>query len=383
MINGLAEQRRTSTGKKIGIGNADNSIRGDGTSRGRRSAGVKRMTSTRTVAGFSRLLVLVPVTVCATISYVNEDPPRCNDRRTPPPQTLAKCRYDDDCMKNAYCWNQEACLCKDDYIVYKNRTHVQCLKVAGAIGDPCEADVQCRVTFAPYSECRNNICQCSDGSHYVEGRCYESVGLGQVCQTHRNCYIKDSYCVTGFCVCTLKHHPNPRNDGCLQSIELGEQCSNDHECIAENSRCLQVCSCRVDHVLSSDGKRCLKAANYISEPCEQDSQCQLFLRNSRCGVDGACICERNFHQRGFECLKDVPLGNRCIRHEECVTEMYRDSNSTDVMNVDCINGICSCAEDYMMTEELHDCIRYSESGVTKWQIHALLLPVTLAVLSIR
>lgn len=48
--------------------------------------------------------------------------------------------------------------------------------VANAIGDPCEADVQCRVTFAPYSECRQNICQCSDGSHYVEGRCYESVG---------------------------------------------------------------------------------------------------------------------------------------------------------------------------------------------------------------
>lgn len=48
--------------------------------------------------------------------------------------------------------------------------------VANAIGDPCEADVQCRVTFAPYSECRQNICQCSDGSHYMEGRCYESVG---------------------------------------------------------------------------------------------------------------------------------------------------------------------------------------------------------------
>lgn len=44
------------------------------------------------------------------------------------PETLAKCQYDADCMKNAYCWNQEACLCKENYIVYKNRTHVECLK---------------------------------------------------------------------------------------------------------------------------------------------------------------------------------------------------------------------------------------------------------------
>lgn len=43
-------------------------------------------------------------------------------------ETLAKCRYDEDCMKNAYCWDQEACLCKDGFIVNKNRTHLECLK---------------------------------------------------------------------------------------------------------------------------------------------------------------------------------------------------------------------------------------------------------------
>lgn len=43
-------------------------------------------------------------------------------------------------------------------------------------------------------------------------------GLGEPCQTHRNCYIRDSYCVTGYCACTLKYHPNPRNDGCIPSI---------------------------------------------------------------------------------------------------------------------------------------------------------------------
>lgn len=56
---------------------------GDETFRTRRlSAVIARMTKTWTVSGFTGLLVLVPVTVCVTITYVNsnEDPSRCNDR---------------------------------------------------------------------------------------------------------------------------------------------------------------------------------------------------------------------------------------------------------------------------------------------------------------
>lgn len=295
-------------------------------------------------------------------------------------QTLAKCRYDDDCMKNAYCWNQQACLCKEDYIVYRNRTHVECLKVASAIGDPCEADVQCHVAFAPYSECRQNICQCSDGSHYEEGRCYESVGLGDVCQSNRNCYIRNSYCMTGFCSCDFRYHPNPRNDGCIPSAELGDKCSNDYECVTKNSRCIETCLCKVDHVTSSDGKRCLKAADSVGEPCQEDSQCQLFLDNAKCGSDGKCRCVEKWHQRGSICLKDVGLNQRCLTHRECITETYRDSSSNEAMNVDCVDGVCVCAKDYTMTENLRDCIRYSENAAAAsmaWQQISRILAVAI------
>jgi hypothetical protein len=47
---------------------------------------IARMTKTWTVYGFTGLLVLVPVTVCATISYTSNsnhgEPSRCNDRST-------------------------------------------------------------------------------------------------------------------------------------------------------------------------------------------------------------------------------------------------------------------------------------------------------------
>lgn len=87
--------------------------------------------------------------------------------------------------------------------------------------------------------------------------------------------------------------------------ELGEKCFKDYECVAENSRCIDVCSCKVDHVLSKDGKQCLKIRNSVGEPCQEDSQCQLGIKDSECGPDGKCSCIENFHQRGSICFRDM------------------------------------------------------------------------------
>ncbi|KAF7383047.1 hypothetical protein HZH68_014896 [Vespula germanica] len=341
------------------------------------------------VIGLSRILVLVPVTVCATISLPSEDYPRCNDRRSPP-QTLAACRYDSDCMENAYCWNQEACYCKDGYVVYRNRSDFHCLKVADNIEDPCVANVQCHLTFTLHSECRNHVCQCSSTAHFVNGRCYESIGLGRICQTNNNCYVKDSYCVEGYCVCDHSQHSNPERTKCVKNAYLGDKCEQDYECVSKSTRCMEVCRCKVDYVLSEDGTRCLKAANSVGEDCQENPQCQEFLQNSVC-QNNVCTCIEDYHRRGPVCVRDVGLGQRCVSHNECVTRTYKHSNSSELMNVDCSNGTifydaiefirnssplnilfdfqdrCTCAKDYIMSQELDDCIRYSESGATSWR----------------
>lgn len=52
------------------------------------------------------------------------------------------------------------------------------ISVASNLGDACEENIQCEMTFTSQAECRNNVCACVDGSHYEEEqrRCYESVG---------------------------------------------------------------------------------------------------------------------------------------------------------------------------------------------------------------
>lgn len=88
-------------------------------------------------------------------------------------------------------------------------------------------------------------------------------------------------------------------------IALSEECSNDDQCITDNSRCLKVCTCKIDYVLSKNGDKCLKSADKIGDPCEQDSQCSEYLINSKCHSEGRCKCIEKFHQRGRMCFINI------------------------------------------------------------------------------
>ncbi|XP_043271052.1 prion-like-(Q/N-rich) domain-bearing protein 25 isoform X2 [Venturia canescens] len=324
-------------------------------------------------------LLLLASWCCPLVRTHAVDDPRCGSDRKSYAQTLATCTYDKDCMDNAYCKHQKTCECMEDYLVDKNRTHVRCLKIATNIGDPCTEDVQCSVTFTAQAECRNNTCGCSPGSHFEAERCYESVGIGHVCQTSHNCYVhgSDSFCVDGYCSCPLQHHPNSDGSRCLKSASLRDKCDIDEECITMHSRCTRVgCDCKVAYVRSMDGQRCLKGANAIGDPCEEDLQCRAFLKNARCGEEGKCRCNMDFKHRGSVCRKDLytrMLGKRCNDFSDCVEGLDdMDIGTTEVTRADCIKGICSCTKDYELTEDGRDCIGYSEiGGSARWQMTAL------------
>lgn len=340
------------------------------------------MTRTRAVCGFTGLLVFVPVTVCATITYVNQDTaPRCGERSN---KTFSQCQYDVDCIPNAYCQNQQTCSCKDNHIPFRNHSIYKCLRVATALGDPCEEDIQCQFTFTPQSECQKGTCQCAHGSHYAEGRCYESVGLGKRCRSHRNCYIENSFCEYGICACGLRHHSNPNNTGCLPNAKLSEHCNNDDECVVENSKCINdKCDCKVDHVLAEGEQRCLQAVSLVGQQCEQHSQCRLFMKHSECSTNGTCECIAGSHKRGFLCFVDVEIDGRCETHHHCITRSFKDSDTFWKSKVDCVNGFCTCSEGYMLMKELGDCVQFSDNGATKWQVRNFLQGILLVILITR
>ncbi|KAK0097815.1 hypothetical protein PV326_013503 [Microctonus aethiopoides] len=287
-------------------------------------------------------------------------------------QTLMNCSYNRDCPDNAYCHNHE-CSCEAGFLLSSNKIELQCLRIATNLRDPCREDDQCRVTFTVQAECRDNVCVCSDGSHYDERqrRCYQSVGIGQMCKTEYNCHVEGSpsFCVEGYCSCPIAHHPSRDGKSCLKSLSLGEYCINDDECITQNSTCYGTCICQDGYTSSDDKKKCLKAANSIGDFCEEDSQCKAFLKNAKCGEENKCTCIIDFKRRGSICLRKINpemIGKSCSSRSQCVKPMPEtDLNKEEVVNIDCLNGKCSCAQDYILTEDNTDCIRYSENGAVK------------------
>ncbi|XP_012223138.1 prion-like-(Q/N-rich) domain-bearing protein 25 isoform X2 [Linepithema humile] len=325
--------------------------------------------------------VLLPIILCFVIRSAVADA-HGQSKRLSRRQTFSTCKYDVDCIENAYCRNQQTCSCKENHIEYRSNNNYRCLRVATHIGDPCEEDIQCEFTFTPQSECREGTCQCAHDSHFTDGRCYESIGLGKRCRSNRNCYIKNTFCEYGFCKCGLRHHANPENTGCLPSAKLGELCKSDDECIVENSKCIEnKCDCKVNYVLAESGQRCLRVATQIDEECEQQSQCRF--KHSQCSVNKTCDCVVGSHRRGHLCFVDVELGGRCEIHHHCITGTFKDSNLTWKSKVDCVEGFCACTEGYTLMDELQDCIQFSDNGATIRQIHGILLIIFIAKFLVR
>ena len=43
-------------------------------------------------------------------------------------ETFSQCKYDVDCIPNAFCRNQQTCSCKDDHIEFRINNNYKCLR---------------------------------------------------------------------------------------------------------------------------------------------------------------------------------------------------------------------------------------------------------------
>ncbi|XP_051153100.1 prion-like-(Q/N-rich) domain-bearing protein 25 isoform X1 [Leptopilina boulardi] len=338
----------------------------------------------RVLCTFFGILLIIAhfqfVSVYSFITFVSHCPDRKSLRISLP------CQYDSDCLavENAICErSNSSCFCKSHYVLYKNRTHVKCLRVARALGDLCEENMQCQVKFGAEAECRLNNCQCSPGSRFIGDRCYETVGLGEYCKTWRNCYVEgsESACQNGRCVCHYLFHPSLDGMRCVKTIALRENCTSTEECAVKNSKCIGECRCDINHVISSNNSMCLKTANAIGDPCEEDLQCQD-INFSRCHR-GKCSCLRGYHRRSTTCHLDIGLNKPCEHHAQCVTLTNMDSDKFSPTNVDCIDGICSCSLGHTLTSRGLDCIGYAENGASSWSLSPIITLIITAFIIIK
>lgn len=89
----------------------------------------------------------------------------------------------------------------------------------------------------------------------------------------------------------------------LDDTALRENCTHTEECAVKNSKCIGDCRCDINHVISANNSMCLKSANSIGDPCEEDLQCQD-INYSRCHR-GKCSCLKGYHRRSNTCHLDI------------------------------------------------------------------------------
>lgn len=295
-------------------------------------------------------------------------------------RAVKPCNYDSDCIANAYCKEQQYCQCKKDFIIYDNETGFSCLEEASRLGDACEADIQCTKPFGNYAECvtREGLlgtCNCKAGAHFKDGSCYETSLIGEKCKVSNNCYLasgQPAYCDRSLCACPNKYHPNPDGTDCIKTVHLDEPCHSDQECVTENSRCAEVCRCKVNYIQSRQKDKCLKAADNVGEPCEENEQCTAFLMTATCGADGLCTCSPGYHHitPNSRCFRDVGLGDTCEESAECL-----------VSSAACSLGRCQCEQGFSPSEDNSKCIGENGQEPSQYSLRVLVITFVLPKMS--
>ncbi|XP_023311518.1 multiple epidermal growth factor-like domains protein 10 [Anoplophora glabripennis] len=264
------------------------------------------------------------------------------------PVTYHRCLLDSHCQninENSFCFDNDnnrvgRCKCIDGYeLLSRNRTFFACLQNAGW-EEPCEKNIQCYSTLSTDAVC-DGVCKCAEGAHrFTDGRCYQSIRLGDFCQTGGNCLLSDGTfgnCIDGKCDCKFDRQiPTEDAMSCVEARNLGEICDNNDQCSSiPYAVCRVSCRCAPGYALSRDGTRCLETATQFFDPCEENAQCSEFLQGSFCN-NGNCTCEDTHHGYGTRCTRSAGLGGTCSGMEECIP----DPRFSNVAN--CIDGTCQC-----------------------------------------
>lgn len=263
-------------------------------------------------------------------------------------------------------------------LLFRQAEGVERYKRAPSLGDVCVEDIDCTVYFGNQAECITRQsgageCGCRKGAHFKDGRCYETALIGQKCTVNNNCQLANgqpAYCVKSVCTCQNGYQPNQDGTECIRIRQLDEPCDTDVECVANNSRCGYVCRCRVNYIQSRQKDECLKAADRMGDPCQENEQCSMFLSRAVCDATGQCSCSTGFHHIPpyNKCYPSIGLGEMCEDNAECV-----------VPSAVCSEGRCECEPSFTASADNSQCNVADNNGqkavLHSWNV--LLVTLTL------
>ncbi|KAK2584083.1 hypothetical protein KPH14_006527 [Odynerus spinipes] len=271
------------------------------------------------------------------------------------------CKSDAECTAQGSTCKEERCECLPGYVYNDDMT--TCLRVATAYGDACEETIQCSRYLFTGGKCIENACVCAPGFHYLHGRCYETVELGNKCKNDGECHTNREFgstmCDNGICKCRAGFYQREYRSCRPAALSVSEECFIDLDCkFNENATCVKsTCALNENegnyYETLNASFRLTKAGDKDAETvtewsdCVKDSDCNIH-KNAICGTSGKCICKRAHF---------VPPK---LKNKVCVPEIGEPCNADDqvtIANTICKSGTWNCISNKVASTTNQECLK--------------------------
>ncbi|XP_065332567.1 cell death abnormality protein 1-like [Cloeon dipterum] len=255
--------------------------------------------------------------------------------------------------------NLKLCECSGNQIL--SSTMQKCLAVVHGAGDACEEDVQCSAALLNGGTCQNGKCGCTDGMHYLRGRCWTSKALGADCNSDDECAslveANSVQCLDNKCQCAEGFYQREYSD-CRKRVEnIGEPCALNSDCTYDGGFCNTSKLCdiiavrgklKVNHKVTKSNNTFMHAATKrgnkeLGAACSSDPECSTL--NSECPPSGYCKCKTGFFKSPTEdkCIPEI--GGPCTQNEDCV-----------IKGSSCDGSVCVCGMGTAASATKQECL---------------------------
>lgn len=176
----------------------------------------------------------------------------------------------------------------------------------------CESDADCKLI--EFSKCSlSKKCVCSKNM-VATSPTFCSLLIGEFCNSNRECGIINSECVNYKCQCKTQYVPYFNNSEC-QLCKWWTWSLNSNFVINFNTRFLA----------------------YLGMPCKNSAYCENRIKNTIC-IKNICECNANYF---------------AWEHNSCrpLSDLFcEDNNKCLKLNALCIDKICQCKPDDVLTK---------------------------------
>ncbi|KAI4502597.1 hypothetical protein M0802_002509 [Mischocyttarus mexicanus] len=284
------------------------------------------------------------------------------------------CKSDFECTAEGSVCQNGQCQCTLGYIY--NSDMSSCLPVANNYGDRCNETIQCSAYLFIGGQCINNACVCGNGFHYLHGRCYKTLELGDKCISNDDCHINSEFgstvCYNGTCKCRDGFYQREYRS-CRKIANLGEECLIDVDCkLTENAHCNGNCTINEEEISynkiipdqtaysnlfhTESANEYDDTTNELND-CTKDSDCKIH-ENAICGSRGKCVCKRAYYVFS-------PNNNTKV----CVPELGEpcDKKNVTIPNTICNDNTWNCIYSKLPSMNNQECLKPTKKYNTSCQ----------------